>query len=222
MPNFWTPEAKPHIDDIRHALPYGLEIARQLADANKTLYLADIALRWDAAFPIGSSYALEPYVEFFVSFGALRRLQQEIFLPRRRQRECHYHHELCLPTRENAEHHALAYAEYEHSMPGGHCPTFLVDLLDPWPRGYGITPTKKARATVIPDALRHFILERDNYRCQLCGASPTNNPEIYVTIDHKVSQAHGGTNDPANLWVLCNLCNSGKGLQDSHRERISQ
>lgn len=45
-------------------------------------------------------------------------------------------------------------------------------------------------------------------RCQVCGERP--GIHRYLTIDHIVPKSKGGTNDEANLRVLCNRCNSGK------------
>lgn len=58
---------------------------------------------------------------------------------------------------------------------------------------------------------RFFILQRDHFQCCLCGASPAFDPQVVLEVDHKISRAHGGTNDPDNLWSLCFSCNRGKG-----------
>lgn len=56
--------------------------------------------------------------------------------------------------------------------------------------------------------LRFSILQRDDYRCQVCGrgASAT----LTLEVDHKVPRSKGGTDDPSNLWTLCFDCNRGK------------
>jgi 5-methylcytosine-specific restriction endonuclease McrA len=61
---------------------------------------------------------------------------------------------------------------------------------------------------------RFFILKRDEYRCQLCGASPSTDVGTVLHIDHKISVAKGGSSDISNLWVLCSRCNLGKGIED--------
>lgn len=60
--------------------------------------------------------------------------------------------------------------------------------------------------------MRLLILTRDNYTCQLCGASPSNDG-IVLHVDHKepLSQAWGRRLDPTNLWTTCKNCNLGKG-----------
>ena len=70
-------------------------------------------------------------------------------------------------------------------------------------------PTKK-----MPNlsAQRRFeILRRDLYRCRLCGIAAQDAPHVRLEVDHITARAHGGTNDPINLWTLCAACNRGKG-----------
>jgi len=61
---------------------------------------------------------------------------------------------------------------------------------------------------------RFFILKRDDYRCQICGANAASNRSIQLHIDHKVPVAKGGKSDISNLWVTCSACNLGKGTTD--------
>lgn len=72
--------------------------------------------------------------------------------------------------------------------------------------------TARAIRRNIPSRVRFYVMKRDNYRCQLCGATALQG--TLLEIDHKVAVAAGGTNDEGNLWVLCNPCNSGKGVSD--------
>jgi len=77
----------------------------------------------------------------------------------------------------------------------------------------GVIP-KAFRVAPPSRKLRLAILKRDHFCCQLCGAIPDYILRISVHVDHKVARAKGGTNDPSNLWTLCNHCNSGKGIDD--------
>lgn len=61
----------------------------------------------------------------------------------------------------------------------------------------------------IPNRVRFLVLQRDRYRCQICGRSAQDGALLH--IDHKVARANGGSDQLDNLWVLCSLCNNGKG-----------
>jgi hypothetical protein len=58
---------------------------------------------------------------------------------------------------------------------------------------------------------RYKVLHRDNYRCQLCGRTPTTDPDLILEIDHINPVANGGNNTLENLRTLCRPCNRGKG-----------
>lgn len=68
----------------------------------------------------------------------------------------------------------------------------------------------------ISPQLRNEILERNGYTCQLCGAGPGDadpyNPsrKVRLHVDHIKPLSQGGTEDKANLRVLCSACNQGK------------
>ncbi|MBI5079909.1 MAG: HNH endonuclease, partial [Chloroflexi bacterium] len=52
---------------------------------------------------------------------------------------------------------------------------------------------------------RAFVLERDDYSCQLCGVTlkdGMNNPQI----DHKVPLIRKGANDRSNYQAICSNC----------------
>lgn len=73
-------------------------------------------------------------------------------------------------------------------------------------------PFRKAsrpkRIPLTPRA-RYRVMERDSFRCVLCGATAsTENP---LEVDHVLPVSRGGTNEPANLRTLCLECNRGKG-----------
>jgi 5-methylcytosine-specific restriction enzyme A len=63
--------------------------------------------------------------------------------------------------------------------------------------GYG-SAWRRVRATV---------LERDGYRCQVCGRPATD-------VDHIVRRRAGGTDDSANLRSLCSSCHHTRTSSD--------
>ena len=61
----------------------------------------------------------------------------------------------------------------------------------------------------IPEATRREVLERDKFRCKICGASRQDGAILH--IDHIHPASKGGSNELSNLRVLCRDCNVGKG-----------
>ncbi len=64
------------------------------------------------------------------------------------------------------------------------------------------------RAQMTP-TLRYRILQRDGFRCQLCGLSAGDGVKLHV--DHIVPVSKGGKTIESNLRTLCDRCNQGKG-----------
>lgn len=58
--------------------------------------------------------------------------------------------------------------------------------------------------------LRFKILQRDNFKCKICGASPATDPNVTLHIDHIIPCAKGGMATYDNLQTLCSRCNLGK------------
>lgn len=59
----------------------------------------------------------------------------------------------------------------------------------------------------VPGTLRYEVLKRAKGRCEACGVS---NQERALQVDHIVPRSFGGSNDTANLQVLCSTCNAQK------------
>lgn len=53
--------------------------------------------------------------------------------------------------------------------------------------------------------VRQYILKRDNYTCQYCGAHPTEKSGVKLHVHHIESRRTGG-NAPNNLITLCEHC----------------
>lgn len=58
--------------------------------------------------------------------------------------------------------------------------------------------------------LRFRVMQRDNFKCCMCGASPAKDPDVVLHIDHIVPWAKGGETTYDNLQTLCSKCNLGK------------
>lgn len=82
--------------------------------------------------------------------------------------------------------------------------------------------TSKARArSPLPVSLRFDVLQRDEYKCCICGTTAKEGSKL--EIDHKIAVAKGGSNLAENLWTLCFDCNRGKGVKplNQHSQQVS-
>jgi len=57
--------------------------------------------------------------------------------------------------------------------------------------------------------LRAEILHRARGRCAMCGRTIVRHG-ITLVVDHKIPKDWGGTDEPENLWAICETCNGGK------------
>lgn len=58
--------------------------------------------------------------------------------------------------------------------------------------------------------LRFVVMQRDNFKCRFCGASPAKDPSVELHVDHIKPWAKGGETVIENLQTLCSKCNLGK------------
>lgn len=72
--------------------------------------------------------------------------------------------------------------------------------------------TKKRIRSGLSLSLRFDVFRRDEFRCQICGATASDGARLEV--DHKVPVAKGGLDEISNLWTLCFGCNRGKGTKN--------
>jgi hypothetical protein len=68
-------------------------------------------------------------------------------------------------------------------------------------------PATRYKRRGIGKRLRYQILERDGFRCKLCGKTAK---ETQLEVDHIVPVAKDGTDSLNNLRTLCIDCNRGK------------
>lgn len=62
--------------------------------------------------------------------------------------------------------------------------------------------------------MRFKVMQRDNFKCCICGASPASQTGVTLHIDHIIPCAKGGTATMENLQTLCSKCNLGKSDLD--------
>jgi len=80
-------------------------------------------------------------------------------------------------------------------------------LLDPSP--------KPAFERAISKETRAFVLDRNGFTCQMCGAvagephPDDSTRRTRLHIGHIIDKSLGGSDDPSNLRAICSLCNEG-------------
>lgn len=78
------------------------------------------------------------------------------------------------------------------------------------------TKPKPAFARSISKETRAFVLDRNGFTCQMCGAvagevhpyDPSGR-KTRLHLGHIIDKSHGGTDEPSNLRALCSVCNEG-------------
>lgn len=76
--------------------------------------------------------------------------------------------------------------------------------------------------------MQRRVMREESYTCAECGLVGferrfprggygfyTDVVSVYLSIDHIVPRAKGGTHDRQNLRVLCTTCNTRKGVKDA-------
>jgi len=82
---------------------------------------------------------------------------------------------------------------------------YLLQNPDPRP-AFARTISKEARA---------FVLDRNGFTCQMCGAvagekhPDDSSRKTRLHIGHIIDKSLGGSDDPENLRALCSVCNEG-------------
>lgn len=67
----------------------------------------------------------------------------------------------------------------------------------------------------ISKTVRAFVLDRNGFTCQMCGAT-AGEPHPYdstrktrLHIGHIIDKSMGGSDEPSNLRAICSVCNEG-------------
>lgn len=95
------------------------------------------------------------------------------------------------------------------------------------PKGYILRSTEKAERSVdayINLKLRMKVLQRDGYKCQICGRAQGEEQEdgqpVKLEVDHIDPLKNYGKTVEENLWTLCSRCNAGKKSLLAYPETI--
>jgi hypothetical protein len=72
-----------------------------------------------------------------------------------------------------------------------------------------------AMERAISKETRAYVLDRNGFTCQMCGAvagephpyDPTRKTRLH--IGHIIDKSKGGSDDPSNLRAICSVCNEG-------------
>lgn len=72
----------------------------------------------------------------------------------------------------------------------------------------------------IPDAVAERVRAAAQHRCGYC-LSPQHLVMARLEIEHIIPRAQGGSDDEANLWLACPLCNRHKGSATHARDPLT-
>jgi 5-methylcytosine-specific restriction endonuclease McrA len=85
--------------------------------------------------------------------------------------------------------------------------------------GQYLLETDKRILHILPRTIsretRAFVLERNGYTCQMCGAAAGDpdpfhsSRKLRLTMGHIIDRSKGGEDDPRNLRAICANCNEG-------------
>lgn len=80
------------------------------------------------------------------------------------------------------------------------------------PKGHRVTKDEKVKK--IPKRIRRLVWERAENKCEKCSS------ELALQIDHIRPRAHGGSDDPENLRLLCRQCNQRAAIEQLGLEKM--
>lgn len=148
----------------------------------------------------------------FVDYSVLQMSEKSY-----KKRELKLFDELILPTYTNCNFEVVM----SYSSPKGRVNLSKSDVFDfeqmlvsfnSISRSYLDRETYKKLSKVergeVSDSLRYDVMNRDGFRCVICGASA--NEGVRLHVDHIIPIAKGGKSSINNLRTLCERCNVGK------------
>ena len=89
----------------------------------------------------------------------------------------------------------------------------------PTPMIQSEAPTRRKTPRSVNWRLRFLVMQRDGFRCKLCGASPATEVKTRLHVDHIVAWSNGGDTMIENLQTCCETCNIGKSNLPISEER---
>lgn len=84
----------------------------------------------------------------------------------------------------------------------------LFKMYEEWNDGNKNKENIRFERSVMSDSIRYNVFQRDNFTCQVCGATAKDGAKLHV--DHIIPVSAGGKTLMSNLQTLCERCNLGK------------
>lgn len=84
----------------------------------------------------------------------------------------------------------------------------LKNVLKAAEKQYDYAQSREYQRSLMTPTLRYAVLKRDQFRCQICGASQADG--VKLEVDHIMPISKGGKTEMSNLRTLCERCNRGK------------
>ncbi len=86
------------------------------------------------------------------------------------------------------------------------------------PSSTSVQPEDRRDPTI---GLRIRVLQRDRFKCVLCGDHPARNADCVLHVDHVTPWSKGGKTREDNLRTLCATCNIGRGNRSGDELSLS-
>ncbi len=84
----------------------------------------------------------------------------------------------------------------------------LKNVLKAAEKQHDYAQSREYQRSLMTPTLRYAVLKRDQFRCQICGASQADG--VKLEVDHIMPISKGGKTEMSNLRTLCERCNRGK------------